>query len=502
MSDLTDNNLTINPGTGGAVVATDYVDSSHFQVMKLAFGNSADAVRVESGMGLPVEVQGSINAVITSINSGVGVDVRNNIGVYGVAGATLVGVTATDLDIRSLTFGSDSISVLNTVGVTATDLDIRSLTFTTDSVSVLNTVGVTATDLDIRSLTFGSDSVSVLNNVSVVAGGSGTFEGGLAGFNFFGLDTRLLRASKKADAISTPAVLGAELLINPSVEDTVRVVGLSGAYPVDVVPMGLTNIANRTTRVPLHVTDSGSLMVELAAGSISVTADVSGLGSISVGDLTIAGISLDYPAGLSNVLPVCGYTGSDTIPIAVTASAFDIRALTSAKDSIAATVSGNVGVTGDVRDQINKLDFVRIDATTEALLVKDSGLTTVATSIGNLSNTTSDIKTNLAAVTNANNQLKVSIEAIAQPTGGTSGNIVNSNTSTAIQFPSFALQSGVHLKASPNNQGTIFVGFAGTNTITGFPLLNGDQIFIETNNLNKIFFASSTANQTLHFCGT
>ena len=267
--------------------------------------------------------------------------------------------------------------------------------------------------------------------------------------------------------------------------------------------MGLTNIANRTTRVPFHVTNSGSLMVELAAGSISVTADVSGLGSISVGDLTIAGISLDYPAGLSNVLPVCGYTGSDTIPIAVTASAFDIRALTSAKDSIAATVSGNVGVTGDVRDQINKLDFVRIDATTEALLVKDSGLTAVATSIGNLSDTTSDIKTNLAAVTNANNQLKVSIEAIAQPTGGTSGNIGNvSNTSTAIQFSSVTLQSGVHLKASPNNTGTIFVGFAGTNTTTGFPLLNGDQIFIETNNLNKIFFASSTANQTLHFCGT
>ena len=267
--------------------------------------------------------------------------------------------------------------------------------------------------------------------------------------------------------------------------------------------MGLTNIANRTTRVPLHVTDSGSLMVELAAGSISVTADVSGLGSISVGDLTIAGISLDYPAGLSNVLPVCGYTGSDTIPIAVTASAFDIRALTSAKDSIAATVSGNVGVTGDVRDKINNLDFTRDG--TNALLVKDSGLTTVVTGINSLVTTTGTISTNLAAVKNTNNQLKVSIEAIAQPTGGTSGNNGNaSNTSTAIQFPSFALQSGVHLKASPNNSttGPIFVGFAGTNTTTGFPLLNGDQIFIETNNLNKIFFASSTANQTLHFCGT
>jgi hypothetical protein len=98
------------------------------------------------------------------------------------------------------------------------------------------------------------------------------------------------------------------------------------------------------------------------------------------------------------------------------------------------------------------------------------------------------------------NLLKVDVRKISQPSGGTSGNFTPTGTATAIG--NAVLQSGVHLKASPNNTGTIFVGFAGTNPTTGFPLLNGDQIFIETDNLNRIFFASSTASQTLHFCGT
>jgi hypothetical protein len=105
-------------------------------------------------------------------------------------------VSATDLDIRDLAFATDKVDVTgsevsldaaslaalenitvtvdnseveisndagNPIPVSATDLDIRDLAFGTDSVDVSGSsnVGVTATDLDIRDLTFADDKVDV-----------------------------------------------------------------------------------------------------------------------------------------------------------------------------------------------------------------------------------------------------------------------------------------------------------------------------------------------------
>jgi hypothetical protein len=74
-----------------------------------------------------------------------------------------VSMTVTDLDIRSLTAATDTVSIGNTVTVEATDLDIRPLTGATDSVTV------TATDFDIRPLTAATDTVSIGNTVTVEA---------------------------------------------------------------------------------------------------------------------------------------------------------------------------------------------------------------------------------------------------------------------------------------------------------------------------------------------
>lgn len=495
MSDITDNNLTINPGTGGAVVATDYVDSSHFQVMKLAFGNSGDAVRVETGVGLPVDLQdASVNAVLTSVNSGVGIDVRNNIGIYGVAGATLVGVTATDLDIRSLTFGSDSISVLNTVGVTATDLDIRSLTFTTDSVSVLNTVGVTATDLDIRSLTFGSDSVSVLNDVNVLSKTS-PFVDGIA----TGMATRLLRATTGGTPSPVPALV--QSATSSNAEDTVRVVGLSGSYPVDVVFMGLTG-AGRETRRPVALDSTGAVYVNLVTGSVGVTAIVD-----SIEYLKIDGLSFgtDLPTSRSQVMPVHGYTGDDMVAITITGADLDIRSLNAATDSVTAVIrvlgaSGDyVAITGDPGTNLGKLSFVTF-GNNNALQVTDSGLGVVTSNQAAQTAFINTISSNLSNVI-SNNQLKVNIEAIAQPTGGTCGALAVTTGST--NLGTSTLQSGIHFRSKLENTGVIFIGFNSQVTSgVGFPLYNGDQIFIETDNLNKIFVSSDTAGSTLYFIGT
>jgi len=85
------------------------------------------------------------------------------------------GSGAVDSDTLRVELSTESLAALENVTVTATDLDIRDLTFANDSVDVsgsevaldaatlaaLETVTVTATDLDIRDLSASQDNVAI-----------------------------------------------------------------------------------------------------------------------------------------------------------------------------------------------------------------------------------------------------------------------------------------------------------------------------------------------------
>ena len=97
------------------------------------------------------------------------------------------------------------------------------------------------------------------------------------------------------------------------------------------------------------------------------------------------------------------------------------------------------------------------------------------------------------------NALRVVVANVVQPDGITSGRIAV--TTSAVQMGSHVLKSGVHFKSDlGNSNATIFIGSNNQNQI-GYPLYNGDQIFIETDNTNKIFY-SATAGATLYYMGT
>jgi hypothetical protein len=93
----------------------------------------------------------------------------------------------------------------------------------------------------------------------------------------------------------------------------------------------------------------------------------------------------------------------------------------------------------------------------------------------------------------------VIVSEVAQPTGITSGKV--SVATSATQMGTFTLQSGIHIKADLVNTGTIFVGTNNTAQI-GYPLFNGDQVFIETDNVNKIWLSASVAGSSAYFIGT
>ena len=533
MSDIYDDNLTINPGTGGAVVATDYYNDSHFQVVKIAFGNTGEATRVNSSTGLPVNLVTSganVNTSITSIGAGLKVGINGNVAVFGVAGATAVGVTASDLDIRSLTAGDPSAGLASgadfvrvvglsgawPVGVTATNLGIRALTAgdpTTagaagqDTVRIVGysggwPIGVTAVDLDIRSLTYGSDSVSVLNTVAVES-----TEDPFGFDPYFGFQTRVLRASIGPTQTTTGVGLSAVI---PGVEDTVRVVGLSGAWPVNTFAHGLTNINNYNTKLPMLVDSTGALAVYLAAGSVGVTANITGL---SLMNTTITGVSLAYPTGLVNTIPIVGYTGADAVPVAVTGSVnimgLGLTHLNNISINTARVLGASgdyVGITGDVLTQVNKMGFATVGVN-NFLLTSEINSANINTNTLAISGNAAGLNgvltdTNYPNTLRSANGLKVDVQSIAQPTGGTSGRIAAQLT-PATQMGASTLQSGIHFKSDLSNSGIVFVGF--NNQVAsqiGFPLYAGDQIFIETDNLNKMFVASTVSGSTVYFIGT
>ena len=537
----TNNNFVVTGSTAEASIATDYSlsETSHFQVVKMAYGSTAEEpIRVTDTTPLPVDIMN--NPTVTATVSG-SVSVSNNVAVYGIVGATAIGVTASDLDIRNLTAGSvtagdpststiDIVRVIGysggyPVGVSASDFDIRNLNAgsvttgdpsisTVDIVRVIGysggyPIGVTATDLDIRNLTFGSDSVSVLGGITVSNGQGDPYDvgGGLDGFG-----TRILRATKDPTPSPLFGVFSGTISGDASFEDTVRVVGLSGAYPVDVLGIGVTNIANRSTRIPFHVDDTGALFVNLASGSINVTAEVSSTAFI------LSGISLADAATAVGTIQVRGYTGPGAVAIEITATDLDIRSLSSAIDSVYADTRflgscadnlDKVALTGDAHTTLQRLYYSFNEVAKDAqyrVATDDTNAALIKTTTDTISTNIGTIQEDFFGVLNSTKTaIKTEVTSVAQPTGITSG-WVNATVGSVTQLTttSFNLNSGVHLKTSLNNASSvIFVQSSGTQAAgRGYPLFNGDQIFIEIDNLNKIWLSAETAGGTLYYIAT
>ena len=530
----TDNNFKVLGASGEAIIATDYsiAESAHFQLMKVAFGSSAENIRVSDTDPLPVAVTNTPSVNVSTVAGTVGI--AGNVGVFGIAGATLIGVTATNFGIRALTAGdptaglapgADFVRVVGfsggyPIGITGSNLGIRSLTAGTfisgtahngaDFVRIVGVsgafpIGVTAAGFDIRKLSTATDSVSVGNTVSVTSGDNTPFSATVTD----GFQTRILRASTGGDATTSRGAL--QSAVN-SVEDTVRVVGLSGAYPVSSLNIGLTNISDSTTRLPFHVDSTGALFVSLAAGTIGVTAQISGSAFI------LAGVSLANAAGATQTIQINGYTGSGAIPVGITARGFDIRPLSIGTDSLFAqtrVLSGpglcgdEVGITGFVGNvmlSFNKSIATTSDPTLNRIKTDDINASLIKSGVDGLCAAVAALQTKIvtsdpSSTPTATSAIDVNVRRVDQPNGLTSGK-VSAQSATATQLGSFALKSGIHIKSDlANTTSTVFIGHNGV-TMNGYALFNGDQVFIETDNTNRIFLSATVAGASVYYIGT
>ena len=119
------------------------------------------------------------------------------------------------------------------------------------------------------------------------------------------------------------------------------------------------------------------------------------------------------------------------------------------------------------------------------------------------------IKTNVAPVSSIRNDLtsgniRVRVTETVRPNTVISG-FQNSTSSAAQLASNKSVYSGVNIKSHPNNTANIMVGGSDLirNSDAGYPLEPGEAIFIECDNLSKVYIRSDgKTSGTIHYIGS
>jgi hypothetical protein len=392
---------TVTIQDGGNVITVDgavnmYDGAGTPLTSTLVSGKQSLDVNVTSGINVEVDLDhadDSVSIYGNDGNDGAGTDRKVKTNANGQ-----LDIVATDLDIRALTSGTDTVTVVQTTAsnlnahVSATDLDIRDLTNGTDNVAVYGNDGLTnrvlrtnatgnldivATDLDIRDLSHTSDSVtSRLND------GSGNSISSTAG----ALDVNVASGDLSVDLDNSED--NVQIYGNDGNDGagTNRAIKTNANGSVDVVAtdLDIRDLAAATDAVSSWLKDGSGNSIGSTTGSLDVnvtntTIDVSdGGGSLTVddggGSLTVDGsvdldnaAALDYDTGAGTVNqtiigialpgsggPVAGGTAAN--PVVVSSTDLDIRDLSSASDSVAVLQATHDSLNANVNLQVGDVD--------------------------------------------------------------------------------------------------------------------------------------------------
>jgi hypothetical protein len=157
MSDINDH-VQLNPGVGGATIATDVVDGAHYQYVKIAHGISGEASTGLAGRTrpLPVTIEQLNNAysnkyvAVAGSTDGtdpvtIAGDISVSVGTVGISGGTIQSIVdGVSADIRSV--ASDV-----KIGVHTISPDVLAVT---GDVAVSNQVNVNIASVDLPSTAF------------------------------------------------------------------------------------------------------------------------------------------------------------------------------------------------------------------------------------------------------------------------------------------------------------------------------------------------------------
>lgn len=253
--------IVLNPGSGGATLATDEVALTHFQIVKMAWGADGSANPVAAGSPMPVSVQGSV-AVTGSVSIPAGVAITGTASVTGsVSVSNKVPVSLAAADVTG-----GPIPVSGTVSITGVTqvsgrlpVDIVNPLPVSGTVNVGNTVPISINSTNIVGNVPVSGSVSITGTASVT--GSVTV------------------TNKVAVSLAVADVTGGNLPI----QGTVSITGIThelGRLPVNVQnPVTVTGSVSVSNKVPISLA-----VTDVTGGPLPISGNVGITGTVTIAE--------------------------------------------------------------------------------------------------------------------------------------------------------------------------------------------------------------------------
>ena len=543
--------LNVNILDAGITVDVNVTDTSF---MIHGRGNTFEEVVIKGSTNdgatlMPVHIQG------TTLGWPVGITFDTGVGSSGLLVkqfGTTWGVTfgvatvqSTDLDIRSLSGGS-----LGSTNATIGDKDFVIIQGISQGYPVRSTLwnqlGTTAAGISGSGAT-GSLLSYITNEVGV------TF--GVAGITVADLEGLLVKQSGRTWGVSCDAAWNTRNLTGGTGSllsheeatlfagfDSVIVQGASLGYPVGsrlyagtgatIAPIGMSgtalnvNILDAGITVNVDVTDTSFMIQGMTAGGVytGVPVRIEGQtgGAVQIGGVEGA-TAVAVTAGAEGFK--WGITAGAAINVQATNEDwFKIRGLTYGIGN----TSDWVGVTGDLYTRIAGMSaemdrqgntfaaMIPIDArdTAELGLARQFELATIGatlekwnTSAVNLGATLSHLTDCLTGVPApfgpASKKLVVRVEETKQPEEFWNGQLATSTAAARIDggVTARTLKSGINIKAHQQNNGKIFVGNNTVTTETGYPLVAGEELFIEIESTVGVYVIADITGLTSCYIG-
>ena len=459
MSDTTSNIVIQTVGTT-ADLATDYGtnllggSAAHLQMMKVVWGDRDSGYRVSGTYPMPVSIYGAPS------NIGISGGQINGTGNFYIANAHIFGGNSGNTVMYLAVAGDTSGSPVGITGTIQGFSGSYPVAVTGDVLILSDTLrraprvqGITnGTPIEVtggNKLNYATDSVQVI--------------GSTVGF---------ARLSPATDSISVfGSDLGGKVLTKLFAGDG-STIGHSGdAMNVNVVNAGLTFSVSVGLTVGITNGDQGPLRIQGASGdSITIKGEQGGALEVVTGTGNVLNVSMagNKRVDINDSLLVTALTGG---------SVFDTKLNTLinqlAGEGLGFTALGSALTGGTAAFENHGASGANVVLTTITRQIKPSEVY-----FGNMV-----VDIGSAGVTH-----------IAQ------GNV---NGSTGVG--TYQLHTGVNVKASPFNSDYIYVaGTGGADALaSGYPLEASETLFIECDNLNKVYvFTNSSSTQNVFFHGS
>ncbi len=487
---------TVNVGPEVAVFSND----THLQVS----GSSAGASDAHPIIVGGCAAAGAIPVSLHGACGGATIDVSGS-EVKIASGAVTATVSATDLDIRGLSFGvagytgpaastADSVVIQGVsamypvhnvlYGFCGGDAESVALGLTYDGETPILRTSLDprfATNANALQVQGRSDGLT-LNPITIQGVCADTHGDPLVGVTFNSLPTETVVGGSSADTLKT--FLHGICLANDVGDDVVLPVGVSG----DALHVYMDDISVNATISSTSIDVNNTVAVRGAAANTTGVYVTGTGGTVGQWPVFVSGFEINDTDGITFA------------PVGVTYEHFNeleglSGGITSINNILFGMCGGIDGVTAGLFDHIDTIhdqaSFTNIE---EAVGLKGTSETDIVTALSELHG---------AYVTDDTTPTTIPVSVATPTTIRTAKKTAPTGTAETISTNGEPLSSGVRVKL-PTSAGTanVFVGGEGVNLTNGYLLEAGDDVFIEVNTMNKVFVIAETTAVDVYAIGS